>query len=170
MSRKFQFLVYGLGAAVLVLLDQLLKIWAIANLQGQPSRNLISGFIRLTYLENTGAAFGFLAGFGGAQWLLSGYKIVILAAAVAYFAILPVMRRFAFLRVPLTLIIAGGVGNLIDRVRFGFVVDMLEFEFINFPVFNLADIYVVSGIIMFANAVLFIVKDAPMFGATEKKE
>ena len=169
MNKKLQFLWYGIGVAVLVVLDQWLKIWSIANLKGQPPRNLISGFIQLTYLENTGAAFGFLSNFGGAQWLLAGYKLVVLVVAIAYFVKLPGEPRFTLLRVPLALIIAGGIGNLIDRVRFGFVVDMLEFEFVRFPVFNLADVYVTTGICAFALFVLFVVKDAPLFGVKEKE-
>ena len=153
----------------MIALDQLLKVWSIAHLRNQPSRILINGFIQLTYLENTGAAFGLLAGFGGAQWLLSGYKLVILVLALVYFAKLPYEPRFIFLRVPLLMIIAGGIGNLIDRVRFGFVVDMLEFMFIRFAVFNLADVFIVTGIFLFAFAAIFVVKDAPLFG-TPKKE
>ena len=164
-------LVNGLDVILLIALDQWLKFWAIANLQGQPNRPLIQGFVHLTYLENTGAAFGFLAGFGGAQILLTMVKVIIMAAAILYYLKLPYQPRFLFLRLPLMLIIAGGVGNLIDRVLHGFVVDMLAFSFFNFPVFNLADIYVTVGVFCFAVTVTFIVKDAPLFGVqnTEKQ-
>jgi len=166
-KRSAVFLGCGIGAAVLIALDQLVKIWATANLQGQPGRPLIQGILHLTYLENTGAAFGLLAGFGGAQLLLTAVKLIIMVLVIVYFAKLPLKTRFMFLRVPLVLIFTGGVGNLIDRVRLGFVVDMLEFGFIQFPVFNLADIYVTVGTFFFAIAVLFLVKDAPLFGATK---
>ena len=163
-------ILFSLCAVVLVVLDQLLKLWSVANLQNQPSRSLVPGFLHLTYLENTGAAFGFLAGFGGAQWLLSFYKLIILAAALIYFFKLPHETRFNLLRIPLVLIMAGGLGNLIDRVRLGFVIDMLEFGFIDFPVFNLADVYVTVGAFTFVLMVLFVVKDAPLFGAQRDSE
>ena len=169
-NRKTLFLVYSLGAMILVTLDQLVKLWAIANLQGQPERPLIQGFLHLTYLENTGAAFGLMAGFGGAQVLLSVVKVIFMALIIAYFAILPRETRFAFVRVPLIMIFAGGIGNLIDRVRLGFVVDMFAFRFIDFPVFNVADIYVKTGAVLFAVIVLFVVKDTPFFGSTKADE
>jgi len=167
-KRSNLFLIYGLCAAIFVTLDQLVKLWAIANLQGQPERPLIQGFLHLTYLENTGAAFGFMAGFSGAQWVLSAIKLVTLVLAVAYFAKLPCEARFTFIRIPLVMIAAGGIGNLIDRVRFGFVVDMFLFRFIDFPVFNVADIYVTVGAFLFVFVVLFVVKDAPFFGVPNK--
>ncbi|MCL2377839.1 MAG: signal peptidase II [Defluviitaleaceae bacterium] len=163
-------MIYGLCAAILVTLDQLVKLWAIANLQGQPERPLIQGFLHLTYLENTGAAFGLLAGFSGAQLVLSVFKLIFMGLAIAYFALLPPETRFNFVRIPIVMIFAGGVGNLIDRVRFGFVVDMLAFRFIDFPIFNIADIYVTVGAFLFVFIVLFIVKDVPFFGASKTPE
>jgi len=163
-KRSTIFLIYGLSAAILVTLDQLVKRWAIADLQGQPERPLIQGFLHLTYLENTGAAFGFLAGFGGAQVVLTAIKLVLMAGAIWYFARLPCEARFHYLRIPIILIIAGGVGNLIDRVRLGAVVDMFVFRFIEFPVFNVADIYVTVGVFLLLFIVMFVVKDAPFIG------
>ncbi|MCL2571474.1 MAG: signal peptidase II [Defluviitaleaceae bacterium] len=171
MSRKrgISLTIYFFDIAALVVMDQLVKLYAIRNLQGQPERPLIQGFLHLTYLENTGAAFGFLAGFDWAQIVLTVFKLVVLAAAGWYFFKLPNESRFTLLRVPLVLVIAGGIGNLIDRVRFGHVVDMFVFRFINFPVFNVADIYVTTGIFLFAIMILFVVKDAPYFGYDKTK-
>ena len=168
--RIISYVIYGIDAAVLIALDQLVKIWAIANLQGQPERPLIQGFIHLTYLENPGAAWGVLSGFGGAQVLLSIVKLVVLGLAIAYFVKLPLESRFTLLRIPLLLIIAGGIGNLIDRVRLGFVVDMFAFRFINFPVWNVADAYVTVGVFLFAAMAVFVVKDAPFFGTPSEKK
>jgi len=167
-QKGLTLLCYSFGALVLVVLDQWLKLWAVSNLQSQPGRSFIPGILYLTYLENTGAAFGFLSGFGGAQWFLSIYKIAILIAALVYFFKLPYEKRFLWLRIPLVLIMTGGIGNLIDRVRMGFVIDMLEFGFINFPIFNLADIYVTVGASLFVLMVIFAVKDAPLFGMHNK--
>jgi len=168
-KRWRSYIIYGVDAIALIALDQIVKFWAVASLQGQPERPLIQGFLHLTYLENTGAAFGFLSGFGGAQWLFTIVKLIILGLAVAYFAKLPNEPRFMLLRVPLLLIIAGGIGNLIDRVRLGFVIDMFVFRFIEFPVFNVADSYVTVGVLLFAIMALFVVKDAPIFGTVKKE-
>ncbi|MCL2360798.1 MAG: signal peptidase II [Defluviitaleaceae bacterium] len=167
-KRSISFIIYGIDAAVLIALDQLVKFWAIANLQGQPERPLIQGFLHLTYLENTGAAFGLLAGFSGASLLFTIVKLVILALAITYFIKLPMEPKFIMLRIPLLLVVSGGIGNLIDRIRLGHVVDMFVFRFIDFPVFNVADIYVTVGVIMFGIMALFVVKDAPLFGTTSK--
>jgi len=164
-KRWFVYAVSCLVAALLVFLDQLLKLWAISNLQGQPSRRFIPGVLRLTYLENTGAAFGVFSNFGG---VLTVVKIILILAMLAYFIYLPVETKLIKLRVPLILIIAGGIGNLLDRLRLGHVVDMLEFAFMRFPVFNLADVFVTVGIFLFAFLVLFVVKDAPLFETSKK--
>ena len=159
----------AIDTAILIFLDQWLKLWAIANLQGQPLRQLIPGVVHLTYLENTGAAFGLMANFSGAVWVLTAVKLVLLGLTLVYFVKLPMATRFIFVRIPLVMIFAGGVGNLIDRVRLGHVVDMLAFSFIEFPVFNLADIYVTVGAFLFVFLVLFVVKDAPVFGGAAKE-
>ena len=156
-------IIFTAGGALLVALDQWLKLWSVANLQNQPTRYLLRGILHLTYLENTGAAFGFMAGFGGAQWLLAALKLILMVAVVVYYVKLPFETRFFWVRIPLMMIFAGGVGNFIDRVRLGFVVDMLVFRFINFPVFNLADIYVTVGVFFLAFVLFFVVKDAPLF-------
>ncbi|MCL2527549.1 MAG: signal peptidase II [Defluviitaleaceae bacterium] len=169
-KRITNYLIYGVDAAVLIALDQLVKTWAIGNLQGQPERPLIQGILHLTYLENTGAAFGFLSGFGGSNIFFSIIKIILLGLALVYFVKLPKEPRFLLLKIPLLLIIAGGIGNLIDRVRFGFVVDMFVFRFINFPVWNVADAYVTIGVFMFAIMAIFVVKDAPFFGVPAKTD
>jgi len=166
-KRSVLFLTYGLGAAILVTLDQLVKLWAIANLHNRPERPLIQGFLHLIYVENTGAAFGFLSGFSGAQAVLTAVKVIFLVGAALYFAKLPCEARFNFVRIPVVMIAAGGVGNLIDRVRLGFVVDMFAFRFMDFPVFNVADIYVTVGAFLIIFVVMFVVKDAPLFGITK---
>ena len=129
-----------LSAAALVIVDQLLKIWVLGTLVGAPSVTLIPGLLQLTYVENRGAAFGI---FQGKTQLLSIVTGIVLAGIIVAL----VMGKFKHKLVlwSMGLIIAGGVGNLIDRVLRGFVVDYIYFVPINFPVFNLADCCVVSG-------------------------
>ena len=164
-SRLTSWCVFGVSTSVLIALDLLLKQWAAANLMGQPPRVLVPGFLGLTYHENPGAAFGFLAGAAQGRVFLTIFSILLMAAILAYYHILPNEKRFLFLRIPLILIFAGGTGNLIDRITLGAVRDMLAFLFINFPIFNLADVYVTAGAFSFVFAVLLVVKDAPLFNA-----
>lgn len=153
-------LFFPITIVVLVALDILLKTWAVNNLMHEPARILIPGILGLTYLENTGAAFGIGAGQAWGQLLFSVLKSVILIGIVwFYYKKIPARPEMWFVRVPLTLIAAGGIGNLIDRATLGFVRDMLRFEFINFPIFNLADVYVVVGCFVMIFVTLFVVKE-----------
>jgi len=150
----------GILIAILVFLDLRLKEWAYINLSGPPrdSRILIDRFLGLTYHRNHGAAFGFLGDAGWSQWFLVVVKVVILIMILIYEFKMPKEKKYWLLRIPLALIFAGGLGNLIDRFWLGYVRDMMEFLFINFPIFNLADVYVVTGVFSFLVFELFIVK------------
>lgn len=151
-----------LSSGVMITLDQLLKIWSSSNLANQPPRVLINGILGLTYFHNTGAAFGFLGGQAWGRWVLTVVVILLLVTVVWYYFRLPATRKMWLIRVPLLFVFAGGMGNLIDRVRLGYVVDMLEFLFIRFAVFNLADVFIVSGIIAVPIIILIMgKKDAP---------
>ncbi len=126
-------------AALLVLLDQLIKQWAVDNLM-QEGITLISGVLSLIYHENYGAAFGIMQG-------MQTFLIVVTGIVLALILVWMFSGRLnsKFMTWSLALVVAGGVGNLIDRVQNGYVVDYIYFEIINFPVFNLADCCVVIG-------------------------
>jgi len=145
----------------MVALDQWLKIWSSANLAGNEPRVLVRGVLGLTYFHNTGAAFGFLGGVGWGRWVLTLLVSALLALVAWYYFKLPNERRMWLVRVPLLLIFGGGLGNLIDRVRLGYVVDMIEFLFMRFAIFNLADIFVTVGAVAAVAAMLFMGKNAP---------
>ena len=121
-------------AIVILLLDQGTKIWAERALSRQPLV-LIPGTLELTYLENRGAVWG----------LMQGWRIVFLVATFVFLCILVwfyAKKRkdmTVLTRVILSLLFAGAIGNLIDRVFLGYVRDMIYFSLINFPVFNVAD-------------------------------
>jgi len=166
MNRAKAWIIFAIGVVLLVALDLWLKYWAEANLRGNPPRVLINGLLGLTYHENPGAAFGLFGGFGGAQWGLSIVKIVILLVLLWYYYKLPLEKKYWLTRVPLIMIFAGGLGNLYDRVGNGIVRDMLEFLFMNFAIFNLADVFVVVGVIALLAFELLVVKD---FTGPEKK-
>ena len=162
MNKKVTYLIFPVAVVILLALDLIVKAWAVSNLMGQPSQSLISGLLGLTYHENTGAAFGIFANAAWGRWGLSVLKIMIVLGIVwYYYKRIPLENRMWLVRVPLILIVAGGLGNLYDRMTLGHVRDMLMFEFVNFPIFNVADIYVVVGCFFMAFVTLFVVKDLP---------
>ena len=142
---------YFLGAALLALLDQLSKLAVVKYLQPIPSVPLLKGIFHLTYCENRGAAFGILQDRFGLLFVITA--LVIVAVSVYMVKTRP---KSAWLTYSLTLLIGGALGNLIDRVFRGFVVDFLDFCLIHFPVFNVADCFVVSGACLLIVYVLFI--------------
>ena len=135
---------------VLVGADQLLKLWAMSTLPGNPIP-IIDGVFELFYHENRGAAFGMLQ---GGRIIFIIVTLVITAAGIWAMIKLPMFQKMG-VRICTTLIIAGGIGNWIDRVFRGYVVDYLYFKPINFPVFNLADSCVTCGAIALAIFILF---------------
>ena len=137
-----------------ILLDQVTKIIASSVLPSLPggSYPLIQGVFHFTYLENRGAAFGMLEG------MLPVFVVVMIVAGAAIGYMLFFKRKSLdiWTRVALALILAGAVGNFIDRVALGYVRDFLHFALINFAVFNLADACITVGTAVFAVYVLFI--------------
>lgn len=131
---------FVIGGLALAALDQLIKVWATTYLLPVGSMPLIPGFIELQYVLNDGMAFSLLS---GRRWLLIGVTgVVLLAVAIALIVHkMPRLERIVWM-----LVLGGGLGNLIDRVRTGVVVDYLNFQFIDFPVFNFADICVCTGV------------------------
>lgn len=143
MSRKKTFSIFIPLAVVLVVADQLAKAWASSALeQGAATYDL--GLVDLTLVHNAGAAFGM--GQGNGIFFVS-MAVVICIAAVLW--LIFAKRKNVFEVVGLSLIVAGGIGNCIDRLAMGYVVDFIRFTFIDFPVFNVADICVTCGVVVF---------------------
>ena len=136
---------YVILTLVLVALDQLVKYLVLQNIPLGGHVPFIPYIVELTYVQNTGAAFSMLEGHTWVLTLISAAVSVLLAVVLAK-RVFP--RRFAM--VSLALILAGAVGNLIDRLFLGFVTDMFQTLFMNFAVFNVADICVVCGAVMAA--------------------
>ena len=137
------YMIGALAAAAILALDQWVKHWITVNLPLGESMPLLPGFMQLRTVHNYGAAW---SSFSGMRWLLVGVTSVIVLA-VAYVLVRRIVRH------PLGvaacfLILSGGLGNIIDRVRLGYVVDMFDFQFMNYPVFNVADIAVVCGAVL----------------------
>ncbi|MDE6666027.1 MAG: signal peptidase II [Ruminococcus sp.] len=132
---------------LLVVADQIVKNWSVEVLQPVGSMDFIRfgdfKIIDLTYLENDGAIFGSMS---GQRWFLVGFtSLVIIAGIIAMFLLI---KRSKLLDVAMGLFVAGGIGNLIDRIRFGYVVDMFEIKLFRFAIFNVADICVTVAFVL----------------------
>ncbi len=146
----------AIAAAILIGLDQAAKYFALLNLKPIGSRVLVEGLMNLTFVENRGVAFGM---FSGQRWFILLLTGVITVVLIYYYAKLPKTQEYKFVRVAMVLILSGAIGNMIDRVFRGYVVDFFEFGFIQFPVFNVADIFVVVGVFVLAFLILFVIKE-----------
>ena len=146
------YLLMTLFAAVAVALDQVTKAMTVANIPLHTRIPFFDGVFHFTYVQNTGAAF---SSFLGQQWLFA-LIFAVFTAALIFELKKNTMGFKQFERWCLVSIWAGGLGNMIDRVRLGYVVDMIEVEFIRFPVFNVADCFITCGcVLLIAHLILF---------------
>ena len=150
-----KFLKYAIFAAFIVLADQLSKIWVVENIPLFGNIPFLPGILRLTYVQNTGAAWSM---FRGQQWLFA-LVFAIFTAAILYEYFKSPMPFTTLERWCIAAVYGGGLGNMIDRIRMGYVVDMLETEFIDFPVFNVADCFITCGCIALLVHMIFFNKD-----------
>ena len=125
-------------------------------LKGKSPFVIIDNVFELYYLENSGAAWGVMS---GARYFFLILTVVIVAIVIYVSIKMPHTNRMVPLRGTLILLSAGAAGNFIDRLCFGYVRDFIYFKLINFPVFNVADIYVTVSVIIFAILILFVYKE-----------
>ena len=151
----------------LILLDQGTKLWALSSLKPIHNTTVVEGFLDLTFVENRGVAFGM---FSGQRWFILVLTGLIAGALVYFYRTLPKKAEYTPVRVSLLLVLSGAIGNIIDRVFRGYVVDFFEFTFFDWPVFNVADIYVVVGVILLTFLILFVVKDDDLSMKKKKDE
>ncbi len=130
---------------LLVVLDQLTKYAAESYLKKIGTKSVIPGVFELFYLQNRGAAFGILA---NQQWVFVMIALAMVAVAIYVYAYLPTDSHFLAMRICAVLIAAGAAGNMIDRLLHRYVIDFLYVSLIDFPVFNVADCYVVVGALL----------------------
>lgn len=141
---------------VLVLLDQYTKILAVKHLKDQMDIPIFTDIFELSYVENRGAAFGMMQ---NKQTFFIITTVLVIGVILFLFHTMPMEKRFLPIRATIIFIVAGAIGNFIDRVSQGFVVDFLYFKLINFPVFNVADIYVTCSVFVLAFLLLFYYKE-----------
>ena len=155
------------GLILLLLLDQWTKVLAISHLKGQADIELLPGIFSLHYLENHGAAFGILR---DQQWVFLILAAVFLVAAAILYLRMPFTARMIPLRIITVFIAAGAVGNMIDRLFRHYVVDFLYFSLIDFPVFNVADIYITCCAVLLVLFVVFYYKDEELESIFQRKD
>ena len=153
---KIKFILFFVISAIAVFIDRYTKMLAVANLKGKPSYILIKGVFEFLYSENRGAAFSILQ---GKQWFF--YIVTLLVLLVIYYIVykLPFEKKYMPLFYILCFIFAGALGNFIDRVMYAYVVDFIYISLINFPIFNMADIYISIATIVLIVCLLFIYKE-----------
>ena len=138
MKRKVSIFI---SILLLIILDQAVKGYVVKEIPLGGMRRFIPKVVSLTYLKNSGAAFSMLE---NQQWFFTIITLIAMGAAFVY--LYRHIKGSIWLLLGLTLIISGGIGNFIDRVRQGFVVDMFHLDFMNFAIFNVADIYLTIGV------------------------
>lgn len=136
--RKFGFPIL---AVVLVGLDQIVKVWTVANIELDTVEPFLPGFMSLAYLRNYGAAWSILQ---NQQWFFTIVTIAAVTGLIWYYV--KQIKGSLWTLFSLALMIAGALGNFIDRIRLGYVVDMFHLDFISFPVFNVADMCLSVGV------------------------
>ncbi|MBQ4284509.1 MAG: signal peptidase II [Lachnospira sp.] len=148
------------SAVILVAIDQVTKIISVNSLKDKAPFVIIEGVFEFYYLENTGTAWGL---FAGARYIFLILTVIILAVIVYIVLKMPYNKKYMPLHIVIILIASGAVGNFIDRLCLGYVRDFIYFKLIDFPIFNVADIYVTVS--MFAMAFLILFKyDEEDFG------
>ncbi|NLL71331.1 MAG: signal peptidase II [Epulopiscium sp.] len=151
--------VFVITIILLVIIDQLTKYLAIIYLKPIGTIPCIQEIFHFTFVENRGAAFGILQ---NKTWFFIITTLFILLGMIYYYFTLPSTQEYRWIRISLILIIAGAIGNLIDRIKQGYVIDFFDFRLIQFPVFNVADCYVVIGTFLLAYLLLFVIKELPV--------
>lgn len=163
MRGKKKFAIFSAVCVILliglVLIDQYTKLLAIDKLKDSESYVFIEGILNFTYVENPGAAWGSLS---GKVNLLMVVTVLLMPLFIYVYFRAEAMRKhckksriLSLLQVNMTFLMAGAIGNFIDRISYGYVVDFIQVRFIDFPVFNIADCYITVGSIVFCIILLF---------------
>ena len=148
-----------LGILLLIGFDQITKYIAVMQLKDKPAFSIINGVLEFNYLENKGAAFGMLQN----QKAFFVFVAVVILGVIAYVLYkTPDDKKYTKLHVLLSFIAAGAIGNMIDRIRLDYVVDFIYIVLINFPIFNVADMYVSFSTVILVILLLFVYKESDL--------
>ena len=158
-KKSLKLWIGGIFAVLLIFLDQWTKQLAVLHLKNASSIPFIADIFELSYLENHGAAFGILQGQKTFLILITCVSMVVL---IYLYVRIPGEKHYFYLYLTLILLIAGAIGNFIDRCMHDYVIDFFYFKLIDFPVFNVADIYVTTAAVIFIVTFLFYYKEEDM--------
>lgn len=142
-----------IAISLLTAIDQLTKFIVSGSFKLYDSKMVIKGIFSITYIQNEGIAWGM---FQGKRVLFIIMTILVLLLCFYVYSNIANKNKFMFLRVSLIVLMSGAMGNMIDRIKLGYVIDFFCFEFIDFPIFNVADIYVVVSMIAIFILIIFI--------------
>lgn len=155
-QKKILLTIDLIGIILLIAVDQLTKYLAVQQLKDKPAYIILDGILELNYLENKGAAFGMLQN----QKVFFIFVAIVILSVIAYVLFkTPDHKKYRALHILLSLIAAGAIGNMIDRIRLDYVVDFIYIVLINFPIFNVADIYVTFATAILVLILLFVYKE-----------
>lgn len=157
----------GFLTVFLIWLDQMTKELAVQFLKGQDAFVIWDGVFELQYLENRGAAFSMLQGQTG---FFVAVGILVLVGVLYLFTHMSKDAKYWPIRLIAVVVLAGAWGNMLDRLRLSYVVDFFYFKLINFPIFNVADIYVTVGVAVLAVLIFFYYSDEDLEHVLVKKE
>lgn len=158
-QKRNSCIIYMISVIFLLGLDQFSKYLASTHLKNGNSIIIIKNIFQLHYLENRGAAFGLLQ--GQRLWFILTTLIMLFLIIFVYLRV-PMNKRYRWIRFILVLLTSGAIGNLIDRIHLNYVIDFFYFELINFPIFNVADIYVTIGMSLLIVLILFYYKESEL--------
>ncbi len=167
-KKKISLLLQFIAVILLTAIDQISKYFVVKYLKDKPPIKLIDGVLELSYLENRGAAFGMLQN----QKVFFICMELLILIIVGYIIIkCPEHRKYRLGQICLVGVIAGDIGNMIDRINQDYVVDFISFVLIHFPIFNVADIYVTVSMLLLLICILFVYKeeDLNFLSLKEKK-
>ena len=142
--------IYLILSILFVIADQVVKMWTVNHFSLHEGMEFMKGIVSILYVRNTGAAWGMFEG-----RMVFFYLITAVAVGTLLYLMFKEKGKSKLLLTAYSLILAGAVGNFIDRIRLGYVVDMFKFEFIDFPIFNVADICLTIGVIFLFYYVIF---------------
>ena len=166
-NRLKHYVIAVFTVLVTVILDQWTKHLAVLHLKDQEPFVILEGIFQLRYLENRGAAFGLMQN----QRMFFYISTFIIAIMVIWFyAQVPMTRKYLPLRICSIFVLSGGIGNFIDRIRLNYVVDFFYFELIDFPIFNVADIYVTVSMFVLCFLIFFYYKEEDLDGIFSRRK
>ena len=166
-NKKIKHIFALAGFIILLALDRFTKHLALNGLKDTGGIDIVPGVLRLEYLENTGAAFGVMQGM---QSVLLVVTVIVLLGILYIYIKIPNDKKYLLLRIIAVFIVAGAIGNMIDRFLYNYVVDFIYFSLIDFPIFNVADCYITLSVLCLFILILFYYKDEDLAFIFKRKE